>query len=54
VHRDRKEPAILHSVEEGDIHVPHVIGEHVIEVADRLVQVNAEGEAKRRKRHLEI
>ena len=44
--RDREELPFGHAFQKREVNVPHVIGEDVVEVADRLMEMQAEREAK--------
>jgi hypothetical protein len=47
VERDREEPSLAETLDERPVHVPNVLLEDVIEIAHRLVEVDAEDEAQR-------
>jgi hypothetical protein len=49
----REKPASREPVEQWPVHVFHVLGEDMVEVADRLVEVESEDEPDRSHRSVE-
>ena len=47
VQREREEPGVSDVIQEWPVNIAHVLRKHVIEIADRLVNVDAENKTQR-------